>query len=85
MRACANGQHFPTVMLSVRKAGGGASITYVLSDVLISKVQAGGGGSDNPTESITLSFARMQTQSSGAADTRGPTMAPTGDIRRPGG
>jgi type VI secretion system secreted protein Hcp len=84
MRACASGKHFPTVMLSVRKAGGGATVDYVLTDAMITKVDAGGGGTDRPVETITIAFAKMQTQSSNPVESR-PVMAPMGGMRRPGG
>ena len=80
MLACANGKHFPTVTIEMRKAGGGPYITYILSDVVISSVQASSGG-DNPTESVTLNFAHMSERSQSPVE--GRALAPSGGLRRP--
>jgi type VI secretion system secreted protein Hcp len=63
MRACANGAHFPTATLFMRKAGGEQEefLVYKLTDVLISSYQSGGHGhGDNPTESLTIHFAKIE-------------------------
>jgi type VI secretion system secreted protein Hcp len=58
---CANGKHIPNGTIVVRKAGGNHSITYQLSDVLISSYQTGGSGHDvTPTESLTLNFTKLK-------------------------
>jgi type VI secretion system secreted protein Hcp len=73
-KACANGQHIRTAVLTVRKSGGQQGyMTITLSDVLISSVTAGPKGSEVPTESITLNFTKMEEQ-----DTAGGTTATPG-------
>ena len=70
-RCADTGCHYPTVMLSVRKAGG-QPVEYVLSNVMVSSVHMSSGG-DRPTESITLSFTKMQVKGGprGAVSDRG--------------
>ena len=83
MRACANGQHFPTVVLYVRKSGGQAFVQYRLTDVLVSSDRPG-GGADRPTESLTLHFATIQIEdSNGAATSVAVTPATTGVSSNP--
>jgi type VI secretion system secreted protein Hcp len=81
MQACANGKHYAQVTLQMRKAGGDTYMTYVLTDVLISSFQASGGGGDNPTESVTLRFARMSEQSTSPVSP--PMTRPVESMRRP--
>jgi type VI secretion system secreted protein Hcp len=58
---CANGKHIPTVVLFVRKAGGGQSVTFTFTNVLISAYQTGGSGhSDTPVESVSLNFTKVE-------------------------
>jgi type VI secretion system Hcp family effector len=83
-QAATSGRHFNQVVLEMRKAGGQAYETYVLSDVMVASVRASSGG-DRPMESITLDFARMETKSSNAMDSRGAVTAPMGEARHPGG
>jgi type VI secretion system secreted protein Hcp len=63
MLACCNGKHIPTGLLSVRKAGE-TPLEYLkikLTDILISSVQnAGTGGHDSMTESLSLNFAKFE-------------------------
>jgi type VI secretion system Hcp family effector len=68
----ATGRHIPKVVLQVRRGGG--YLTYVLEDVMISSVRRSSGG-DRPSESVTLNFARMTTQS-GPAVERAPGVTP---------
>jgi type VI secretion system Hcp family effector len=59
---CANGQHFPKVTISLRKAGK-VYLRYNLTNVLISSYQSGGHGNGGvPVESLSLSFAKVQIQ-----------------------
>jgi type VI secretion system secreted protein Hcp len=62
-KACATGRHFPIVKLTVRKAGGGTSLTITMDNVLISSYQTGGSSSgDRPTESLSLNFTKIEFQ-----------------------
>jgi type VI secretion system secreted protein Hcp len=62
-KLCASGKHFGTVKLTVRKAGGGTSLTITMSDVLISSYQTGGSNNeDKPTESLSLNFTKIEFQ-----------------------
>ncbi len=62
MRACANGRHFASAILYVRKAGGSQPyLQYKLSDVILSSYSVSSGG-DRPTESMTINFAKIEVQ-----------------------
>ena len=62
MLAGANGDHFPTALLTVRKAGK-TPLEYIkitLKKVLVTSLSTGGsGGEDRLTENVTLNFAEM--------------------------
>ncbi len=59
-KACANGEHFPKVTLTLRKAGK-PYLTLTMSDVLISSYQqSNGGGGATPTESLSLNFTKIE-------------------------
>ena len=59
---CANGKHIPNGLLTFRKAGE-KPVEYLkikLADILISSVQeAGSGGSDILSESLSINFAKF--------------------------
>lgn len=60
---CANGKHLASATLILRKAGEKPLEYYVvkLTDVIISSVQtSGAAGSDVPTESFSLNFAKIE-------------------------
>ncbi len=61
MLYCANGDHFPKAVLTVRKAGK-TPLEYIkitMEKVLVTSVSTGGsGGEDKLTENITLNFAK---------------------------
>jgi len=63
MLATCNGKHFPTALLTVRKAGE-TPLEYLkitMTDVLITSVSTGGsGGEDRLTENVTLNFAKVE-------------------------
>lgn len=63
MQACCKGDHFPTVELIVRKAGG-KPIEYIkimMTEVMITSVSTGGsGGEDRLTENVTFNFAKFK-------------------------
>jgi len=64
IQACCKGNHYPEATLTMRKAGGGSPLEYVvikLSDVIITSVSTGGsGGEDLLTENVTLNFAKFE-------------------------
>jgi type VI secretion system secreted protein Hcp len=60
-QACSKGTHIPEATLVARKAGG-SQLEYLvvkLKTVFVSSVQLSQGGSDKPTESVSLSFGEM--------------------------
>lgn len=59
MQAAATGQHFKHVTLYVRKAGAQPYLEYRMEDVVISGYSMG-GGAVQPTESMTLNFAKLE-------------------------
>lgn len=65
-QACANGQHFKTANILLRKAAGTAGkqtvfLQYDFADVMIESIQVSGsaGGDDTPTESVSFAFATI--------------------------
>jgi type VI secretion system secreted protein Hcp len=64
MRACATGKHLPEAVISQRKAGRGQQDYFVvkLSDVAVSAVAAAGAADPPGTETVSLSFARIQVE-----------------------
>jgi len=63
IKACCNGTHFKSALLTVRKAGGKSAVEYLkikMQDLIVSNVSTGGsGGGDMITESVTLNFAKV--------------------------
>ena len=54
-----NGTHFKKAVITL--SHGGHTITYALSSVLISSVQAEGGkGNTTPNETLTLNFTKIE-------------------------
>jgi type VI secretion system secreted protein Hcp len=63
MQYCANGDHFATAKLTVRKAGKTPLeyLTIEMTKVLITSVSTGGsGGEDRLTENVTLNFRQFK-------------------------
>lgn len=63
MLYCANGDHFPSAKIVVRKAGKNPLeyLTIKMKQVLITSVSTGGsGGEDKLTENITMNFAQAE-------------------------
>ncbi len=64
MLKCATAEHIPEAVLTVRKAGGGKPLEYIvvkLKDLIVTSVSTGGsGGEDRLTENITLNFAKVE-------------------------
>ena len=62
---CANGDHFPSAKLTVRKAGADPLeyLIITMTNVLVTSVQSGGsGGEDKLTENVSLNFAEVEVQ-----------------------
>ena len=59
---CSTGKHIPEVTITLRKAGGKPYLTYTLSNVVISSVQAGGSAraDQQPTETLSLNFTKVE-------------------------
>ncbi|MCD0463704.1 Hcp family type VI secretion system effector [Roseiconus lacunae] len=60
---CANGDHFPSAKLTVRKAGKNPLeyLVIEMKDVLVSDVSTGGsGGEDRLTENVSLNFRQVK-------------------------
>jgi len=63
MQKCCSGKHFPSAILTARKAGDTPVEYYKvkMEDVLVSSISSGAsGGEDRQTESITLNFAKVK-------------------------
>jgi len=80
MLACCNGTHYPSAVLTVRKAGG-KPVEYIkvkMEEILIAGVSTGGSYSeDRLTENIILNFAKVSMdytpqKADGSADTAIP-------------
>ncbi|UTH47143.1 type VI secretion system tube protein Hcp [Loktanella salsilacus] len=65
MKYCANGDHFPSATLYIRKAGK-VPLEYLvikMGKMMITSVSTGGsGGEDRLTENITLNFAEVKVE-----------------------
>jgi len=60
--ACAAGCHFPTVLLSIRKAGGAQKdyLTFCFRMVFVTNISwSGGGGEEAPEESVEFVYGAM--------------------------
>lgn len=65
MLGCSKGTHYPTAVLTIRKAGSTPVefMKITLNDVLVSGISTGGSsGEDRFTENVTLSFARVKVE-----------------------
>jgi type VI secretion system secreted protein Hcp len=74
MLYCANGDHFPTAELTVRKAGKDPLeyIHIIMRKVMIVGLSTGGsGGEDRLTENVTLNFAECEFEYKQQADEGG--------------
>jgi type VI secretion system secreted protein Hcp len=78
MLACANGDHIPKAVLTVRKAGK-KPLNYIqitMEKIIVSSISTGGsGGEDRLTESVSLNFAKasfkyIQQSDTGGEDTK---------------
>jgi type VI secretion system secreted protein Hcp len=62
---CAKGEHIPTAIVTLRKAGGENPLEYLqykFSKVYVDSIQWSGssGGDDTPTESLSLAFEKVE-------------------------
>ena len=65
MQKCCAGKHFPSAVLTCRKAGEKPVefLKVTMEEVLVSSISEGGsGGEDMQTENITLNFAKVKVQ-----------------------
>jgi type VI secretion system secreted protein Hcp len=61
-KACASGQHFKEVVITVRRAGQStAYVTYKLETVFITSIQTGSSGGETPMETITFVYGKLTT------------------------
>jgi len=63
--ACVVGAHYPSIMLVIRKAGGGnlLYLQYIFRQVFVTGINwSGGSGEENPKESIKFKFGAMGIQ-----------------------
>ena len=63
--ACATGQHIPSGVLHIRKAGGDQQVfvEWKFTDILISSYQTGGsghGGDVLPTDQVSFNFTKLE-------------------------
>ena len=65
-QACCDGTHFPTAVVTMRKAGGAAGqqifLKYSFTGCMVESIQWSGssGGDDSPTESLSLAFSKVK-------------------------
>ncbi|HKY51360.1 MAG TPA: type VI secretion system tube protein Hcp [Candidatus Limnocylindria bacterium] len=59
---CATGKHYPTAVLTARKAGEAKQdfLVIKLNDVLVTSYQTSGASGGDPTDSFSLNFARIE-------------------------
>jgi type VI secretion system secreted protein Hcp len=66
MLACASGKHFPSAVLTARKAAGKQAaefLTFSLSDILVSSYQIGGAeGQVVPMDNFSLNFSKIKVE-----------------------
>ena len=63
-QACAEGSHYPTVQVDLRKAGGSKPVvylSYVFTECMIESIQWSGssGGDDTPSESVSMAYGEL--------------------------
>ena len=71
-----NGEHYPSAVLTCRKAGGNALeyLTITMTDVMITSLSTGGsGGEDRLTENISLNFSEFKLKYAEQGATGGET------------
>ncbi len=65
MQKCCSGKHFPSAILTCRKAGDTPVEFFkvTMEEVLVTSVsEGGGGGEDRQTENISLNFAKVKVE-----------------------
>jgi len=63
-QACAQGVHYPTVQVDLRKAGGSKPVVYLsyeFKECMIESIQWSGssGGDDTPSESVSMAYGEL--------------------------
>lgn len=60
--ACATGSHIKSAVLTCRKAGKDQQEFYkiTLTDILVASYTTSGGGSDEPIDSVSLAFGKIE-------------------------
>jgi type VI secretion system secreted protein Hcp len=58
--ACASGQHFKDATLTARQAGGSEFLRIALTDVVVTSYQIGGAETDQPLDSVSFGFAKVE-------------------------
>src|ERR1700677_4076103 len=61
---CCNGTHIPTIIVTMRKAGGTSQqgfLVFTFTECMVESIQWSGnsGGDDTPTESVSFAFAKV--------------------------
>jgi type VI secretion system secreted protein Hcp len=87
MLACATGEHIPSAVLTVRKAGTDQQpyLKITFSDLMISSYQTGGsGGSVNVIDQVSFNFAKIENEyrEQTAAGTLGATVKASFDLKK---
>ncbi|HEY0882939.1 MAG TPA: type VI secretion system tube protein Hcp, partial [Archangium sp.] len=65
-QACCDGTHYESATVTLRKATGAAGqkpfLVYKFEDILVESIQWSGssGGDDTPTESVSLSYGKVE-------------------------
>lgn len=64
-QACCTGQHFPSIVMEICRAGGDklTYMVYKMSTVMVSSVRPGGtahGGDEVPLEEVTFNFGKIE-------------------------
>jgi type VI secretion system secreted protein Hcp len=64
LKACATGQHLKEATITRRKAGKGQQefLVIKMNDVIITSVEDSDGGGDDPAESVSLAFAKVDVE-----------------------
>ena len=79
-QACATGKHYPKVVIAVRRPGGTFDfLTMTLRNLVVSSFHASSGG-DNPTESVTLNFTKIEWTYAPQHPVNGSTAALVGSL-----
>jgi type VI secretion system secreted protein Hcp len=77
-QALTSGRRFPVVKIEMHKAGDPHPyMNYVLTDVLVSKMNMSGAGDKGPEETLTFTYGSMKVQYSGQSGSGQTAPAPS--------